>query len=91
MREISYLVLTSQPTAWEYPGAQVYPSCFQIALSGSGSGQPTDLVSFPGEYTADTPGVIFDVYQDDSDYPVSWTIFLHAPCYPKTSQVLIKR
>lgn len=41
-----------------------------MKVSGSGSGEPTDLVAFPGAYTADTPGVVFDVYQDDADYPV---------------------
>ena len=62
-----------QSKAWEYPGAQLYPSCLQVAVSGSGSGQPTELVSFPGEYTADTPGVVFDVYQGDAEYPVSFS------------------
>ncbi|KAK2765108.1 Esterase/lipase/thioesterase [Arachnomyces sp. PD_36] len=57
-------------SAWEYPGAQLYPSCFQVKVTGSGSGQPTELVSFPGEYTADTPGVVFDVYQGEAEYPI---------------------
>lgn len=70
MRVIT-IILIGRITAWEYPGAQVYPSCFQVKVSGSGSGNPTELVSFPGEYTAVTPGVVFDVYQNDTDYPVS--------------------
>lgn len=49
-----------------------------MKVSGSGSGKPTGLVSFPGEYTADTPGVVFDVYQGDAEYPVSLTtLFIH--------------
>ncbi|KAI0655992.1 glycoside hydrolase family 61 protein [Cubamyces menziesii] len=58
--------------AFEYPGAQDYPSCIQIEVSGSGNALPTDgLVSFPGAYTEDTPGIVFDVYEDPSlPYPI---------------------
>lgn len=35
------------------------------------NGDRTDLVAFPGEYTPDTPGIVFDVYQSDEPYPVS--------------------
>ncbi|KAL1668595.1 glycoside hydrolase family 61 protein [Schizophyllum commune] len=57
-------------SAWEYPGAQVYPSCIQVEVTGSGSALPTDFVSFPGAYTADTPGIVFDAYDDSLDYPI---------------------
>ncbi|EJF65162.1 glycoside hydrolase family 61 protein [Dichomitus squalens LYAD-421 SS1] len=55
-----------------YPGAQVYPSCIQIEVTGSGAAFPTSgLVSFPGAYTADTPGIVFDVYNNASaPYPI---------------------
>ncbi|PGG99931.1 hypothetical protein AJ79_08368 [Helicocarpus griseus UAMH5409] len=64
--------------AWAYPGAQVYPSCFQVAVKGSGSATPSsDLVAFPGAYNADTPGVVYDIYQGTEPYvipgPPVWT------------------
>ncbi|KAF9501049.1 hypothetical protein BDN71DRAFT_1439291 [Pleurotus eryngii] len=42
-------------------GAEFYPSCTQIAISGNGSGRPKsqDLVSFPGAYKDDDPGIFF--------------------------------
>ena len=41
--------------AFEPNGAQFYPSCIQIEVTGSGSALPTSgLVSFPGAYTEDT-------------------------------------
>ena len=45
-----------------YSGAQVYPSCIQLEVTGSGTAFPTAFVSFPGAYTADTPGIVYDVY-----------------------------
>nr|VWO98307.1 Avirulence on Ve1 (Avirulent on Ve1) [Ganoderma boninense] len=57
--------------AFEYPGAQVYPSCIQIEVTGSGTAFPSSgLVAFPGAYTADTPGIVYDVYTNTSAYPV---------------------
>ena len=40
--------------AYEYPGAQFYPSCIQVEVTGSGTAFPTDFVAFPGAYTPDT-------------------------------------
>lgn len=62
----SYLVrheLVALHAAWAYPGAQFYPSCFQVKVTGSGSTRPGGLVSFPGAYKATDPGVVFDVYR----------------------------
>jgi len=65
--------------AASYPGAQVYPDCFQIQVSGSGTKVPTtNLVAFPGAYTATTPGIVYDIYTDNgTDYvipgPAVWT------------------
>ncbi|GLB44435.1 putative glycosyl hydrolase family 61 [Lyophyllum shimeji] len=56
--------------ATSYPGAQVYPSCIQVQVTGSGTALPTSFVSFPGAYTASTPGIVFDVYQGPSTYPI---------------------
>lgn len=40
-------------------GAEFYPSCTQVRVGGSGSGKPTDTVTFPGGYSDSDPG-IFD-------------------------------
>ncbi|KAF8884529.1 glycoside hydrolase family 61 protein [Infundibulicybe gibba] len=58
--------------AYTYPGAQVYPSCIQIQVTGSGTALPTSFVSFPGAYTATTPGIVFDAYTNTGTtvYPI---------------------
>ncbi|KDR72253.1 hypothetical protein GALMADRAFT_229076 [Galerina marginata CBS 339.88] len=56
-------------SASTYPGAQVYPGCIQIQVTGSGTALPTSFVSFPGAYTASTPGIVFDVYTS-ATYPI---------------------
>ncbi|KAI1497864.1 endoglucanase IV precursor [Biscogniauxia marginata] len=50
-------------SAWEYPGAQFYPSCHQLEVTGSGTTTPSDLVSFPGVYKESDPGITYDSYQ----------------------------
>lgn len=50
--------------AWAYPGAQFYPSCHQLQVTGSGSTKPsTGLVAFPGAYKGSDPGITYDAYQ----------------------------
>lgn len=47
-----------------FPGrAEFYPSCSQLTVSGSGTGKPaaSELVKFPGAYSATDPGVLVDV------------------------------
>jgi len=62
----SYIVrheIIALQTATEYPGAQFYPSCHQIEITGSGtSGGPSSKVSFPGAYASTDPGVTYDMY-----------------------------
>jgi hypothetical protein len=50
-------------------GAEFYPSCTQIRVSGSQTGTPNQTVSFPGAYNDNDPG-IYDpnVYNPGSDY-----------------------
>lgn len=51
-------------------GAQFYMECVQVEVAG-GSGAPLPPgVSFPGAYKADDPGVLFDVYNSFSSYPI---------------------
>ncbi|KAJ3574983.1 hypothetical protein NP233_g1403 [Leucocoprinus birnbaumii] len=57
-------------SAYTYPGVQVYPSCIQVQVTGSGSALPTSFVSFPGAYTGSTPGIVFDIYTNTGSYPI---------------------
>lgn len=43
----------------EMGGAEFYPSCSQLNISGSGTGAPTssELVSLPGAYADNDPGI----------------------------------
>ncbi|KAI1082341.1 glycoside hydrolase family 61 protein [Whalleya microplaca] len=46
-------------------GAQFYISCAQINISGgSGSANPSNLVSFPGAYKATDPGLMINIYNN---------------------------
>lgn len=45
-----------------YPGAQFYPGCHQLKVTGGGSTKPTDLVSFPGAYKGSDPGITYNAY-----------------------------
>jgi hypothetical protein len=49
--------------SYAYPGAQFYPGCHQLKVSGSGSTVPSSLVSFPGAYAASDPGITYDAYK----------------------------
>ncbi|KAI0344324.1 hypothetical protein BDW22DRAFT_1355695 [Trametopsis cervina] len=50
-------------------GAEFYPSCTQVQIGGSGSGQPQSTVSFPGAYNDNDPGIYDpDIYNPGSNY-----------------------
>ncbi|TDL20234.1 glycoside hydrolase family 61 protein F [Rickenella mellea] len=59
-------------SAYVYPGAQFYPSCLQVQVTGTGTKLPTSFVSFPGAYTPSTPGVVWDLYTANKTgaYPI---------------------
>lgn len=50
--------------AWAYPGAQFYPGCHQLEVTGGGATTvpASDLVSFPGAYAGTDPGITYDAY-----------------------------
>ncbi|KAJ7137266.1 glycosyl hydrolase family 61-domain-containing protein [Mycena filopes] len=50
-------------TAQSVGGAEFYPSCAQLHVTGSGKGAPRDdeLVRFPGAYEARESGILIDV------------------------------
>jgi len=49
--------------AYQYPGAQFYPGCHQLKVSGGGSTKPAGLVSFPGAYKGSDAGITYDAYK----------------------------
>jgi len=50
--------------AYSYPGAQSYPSCHQITVTGSGTSTgPSSKVSIPGVYKSTDPGITYDMYK----------------------------
>uniref|UniRef100_A0A0W0FFN1 lytic cellulose monooxygenase (C4-dehydrogenating) n=1 Tax=Moniliophthora roreri TaxID=221103 RepID=A0A0W0FFN1_MONRR len=46
-------------------GAQFYPVCVQLTVTGGGSLNPSGL-SFPGTYKATDPGILFNPYQGEA-------------------------
>ncbi|KAF8915590.1 glycosyl hydrolase family 61-domain-containing protein [Mucidula mucida] len=47
-------------------GIQLYPSCSQLTVTGSGTTSlPSTGAAFPGQYTDDEPGIHFNVYDED--------------------------
>ncbi|KAF8860858.1 hypothetical protein BDZ45DRAFT_703720 [Acephala macrosclerotiorum] len=49
---------------YTYPGAQFYPSCHQIKITGSGTSTgPASKVVIPGGYSSSDPGITYDAYQ----------------------------
>jgi hypothetical protein len=49
--------------AYQYPGAQFYPGCHQLKVTGGGSTKPTGLVGFPGAYKGTDAGITYDAYK----------------------------
>ncbi|KAK0213119.1 glycosyl hydrolase family 61-domain-containing protein [Desarmillaria ectypa] len=47
-------------------GIQLYPSCHQLTVTGSGSTSLPSGVSFPGTYTDKEPGIKFNVYTEEA-------------------------
>ncbi|KAG8810371.1 Esterase/lipase/thioesterase [Serendipita sp. 399] len=46
-------------------GAQFYPVCIHLKVTGGGSASPSGL-AFPGAYKANDPGILFNPYQGDA-------------------------
>ncbi|KAL2128355.1 hypothetical protein VTI74DRAFT_9296 [Chaetomium olivicolor] len=56
-------------TAGSAGGAQLYMTCYQIAVTGGGSASPA-TVSFPGAYKATDPGILVNIHAPMSGYTV---------------------
>ena len=58
-------------------GAQFYPSCVQVEVTGSGTAVPDQNFNFNTGYTYADPGIVFNLYQSISSYkipgPEVWT------------------
>lgn len=58
---------------FELYGAQPYVGCAEVTVGGSQTGTPSSsqLVSFPGAYTATDAGILFDIYTGKNPaYPI---------------------
>ncbi|KAK4448755.1 lytic polysaccharide monooxygenase [Podospora aff. communis PSN243] len=58
-------------------GAQIYVSCAQVSVTGGGNGTPSPLVSIPGAYRSNDPGLIWLYHPVKTQYtapgPKVWT------------------
>lgn len=51
-------------------GAQFYPSCVQVEVSGSGSAVPDQAFDFNVDYTYADPGIVFNLYGGYTSYQI---------------------
>jgi hypothetical protein len=54
---------------WGTVGPQFYPSCYNVRIAGKGTATPPG-VTFPGAYKMTDPGIVFDIYQNKTEYPI---------------------
>jgi hypothetical protein len=70
----------------EIRGAQFYPNCVQIEVTGDGSVELPEGVSFPGAYQYDTPGIVYDVHDLSPNTLSEKLIILRSIAQPKRKQ-----
>jgi lytic cellulose monooxygenase (C1-hydroxylating) len=51
-------------------GAQFYPSCIQVEVTGSGSATPDTAFALPGGYSDSDAGVVFNLYGSFTSYTI---------------------
>ncbi|RYO87734.1 hypothetical protein DL766_004996 [Monosporascus sp. MC13-8B] len=51
-------------------GAQFYPSCVQLEVTGSGTEVPSQNYDIVKGYNADEPGILFNLYGSYNSYPI---------------------
>lgn len=51
-------------------GAQFYPSCVQVEVTGSGTASPSEDFALPGGYTYDDAGIVFNIYSSYTSYDI---------------------
>lgn len=57
-------------TANSARGAQFYPSCVQVEVTGSGTATPSDDYALPGGYTESDAGIVFNIYGSYTSYAI---------------------
>ena len=50
-------------------GAQLYPQCINLQVTGGGSARPSGTVG-TSLYRANDPGILFDIYKGATSYPI---------------------
>jgi hypothetical protein len=56
-------------SAGQANGAQSYPQCFNLVISGSGSASPSGVVG-TSLYTPTDEGILYDIYSGNTEYPI---------------------
>lgn len=68
--------------AYDVNGVQPYIGCVELTISGSGSSSPAG-VAFPGYYSPSSPGLVINIYNPISSYPIPGpTLYLPGPQAP---------
>lgn len=57
-------------TAASVGGAQAYPQCINLKVSGGGSAVPSGGISAESFYKETDPGIVFNLYTTFSSYPI---------------------
>jgi len=57
-------------SAGEVGGAQNYPQCVNLEITGSGSDSLSDGTLGTALYTASDPGLVYNIYQVNTEYPI---------------------
>lgn len=68
----NYLIrheLLALHSAYSVLGAQFYPMCANLQITGSGTAEPSG-VTFPGEYKTDDAGILINIYNSFSTYDI---------------------
>ncbi|KAF2423317.1 hypothetical protein EJ08DRAFT_701266 [Tothia fuscella] len=69
-------------------GAQLYPQCIKVKVTGSGTATPKTIGKFPGAYKWDDEGILYNVYFHPNKYvapggPVYQSASFAPPAGPK--------
>ncbi|VUC35302.1 unnamed protein product [Clonostachys rosea] len=57
-------------SAGQSNGAQAYPQCINIEVTGSGSSSPSGGAAFTTFYTPTDPGILFNLYESFTSYDI---------------------
>jgi lytic cellulose monooxygenase (C1-hydroxylating) len=49
---------------------QFYVSCYNVNITGGGDATPSNTVKFPGAYNGKEPGLHFDLFVNNRNYPI---------------------